>query len=81
LDVSRKKSKYSQLLLAAKIHDESKIEAIQKPDEFSHVSGQIAEQRSKMQESLKQLKALYNADENLASTEIKDQEVNYEASI
>lgn len=81
LDVSRKKSKYSQLLLAAKLHDELKIEAMQQVDEFNEVSNRINEQRLSMQESLKQLKALYVSEEG-ASVETQDQEeVNHEASL
>ena len=81
LDVSRKKSKYSQLLLAAKLHDELKIEAMQQVDEFNEVSNRINEQRLSMQESLKQLKALYVSEES-SQVETQDQEeVNHEASL
>ncbi len=78
LSITRKKSKYSQLLLAAKIHDELKIEAIKQVDVLSEVSTKIAEQRMKMNDSLQQLKALYVSTEN---DQVKSDEVNHEATI
>jgi hypothetical protein len=78
LGVSVTQSKYAQLVLAAKIHDELKLQAIQQVDEFNEMSAKINEQRLKMQESLIQLKALYTAQD---SNQEFSEEVNNEASI
>jgi len=79
LNVSSKKSRYSQLLLAAKIHDEVKIEALQQIDLLNEVSGKVNEQRLIMQKSLQQLKALYGSGD--AAVAKQGQGVNHEASI
>lgn len=78
LQVSLKRSRYSQLLLAAKIHDESKIEAIQQVDVISEMAAKISEQKMNMQDSLMQLKTMFQARQDSMRL---PEEVNHDATI
>ena len=78
LQVSLKRSRYSQLLLAAKIHDESKIEAIQQVDVFSEMAAKISEQKMTMQDSLMQLKTMFQTRQDSMRL---PEEVNHDATI
>ena len=73
-EISQQKSRYSQILLAAKIHDQMKMNALQQIDVLNESQLKSQELKKKMKESLKQIKASLNSP-------TPSDEVNHENSL